>query len=150
MLLLQTIEQFNHEYVYFLEPIKNNIVKNGQFIRIIYSTDCVSLNGIYIAINFPFFVGNIFYNKIKCSFDPIKNEEWILKIQEIERTLLNKMKLQNKIPQYNIYEQIKNGTFKILLDDTENINEVKQIALKIAGVWETSSEFGLTYKFLTF
>ena len=33
---VKTIEQYNHDFVYFCEPIKNNIMSDGEFIRIIY------------------------------------------------------------------------------------------------------------------
>ena len=48
MNIIKNIEQYNEDNVYFLEPIKNNIMNNGNFIRIIYSTSLFVLNGIYI------------------------------------------------------------------------------------------------------
>ena len=47
MNIVKNIDQYNEDYVYFCEPIKNN----GNFIRIIYSTALFVLNGIYININ---------------------------------------------------------------------------------------------------
>ena len=46
MNLVQTIDQYNLNNTYFCEPIKNNVMPNGSFIRIIYSTNIVILNGI--------------------------------------------------------------------------------------------------------
>jgi len=51
MNIVKTIDQYNQDFVYFSEPIKNNIMNNGNFIRIIYSTPLFVLNGIYIAVN---------------------------------------------------------------------------------------------------
>jgi hypothetical protein len=50
MNIVKTIEQYNDDFVYFCEPIKNNIMNNGSFIRILYSTPTFILNGIYLSI----------------------------------------------------------------------------------------------------
>ena len=47
----QEIEQFNEKNIYFYDPIKNNIMNEGTFIRIIYSTPTFSLNGINFNIS---------------------------------------------------------------------------------------------------
>ena len=51
MNIVKTIDQYNQDFVYFNEPIKNNIMNNGNFVRIIYSTSLFVLNGIYIEVN---------------------------------------------------------------------------------------------------
>ena len=50
MNIVKTLEQYDDDCVYFCEPIKNNIMNDGYFIRIIYSTPLLMLNGIYISI----------------------------------------------------------------------------------------------------
>ena len=47
---------------------------------------------------------------------------------------------------YKIYEQIGNGNIKIFADNIEHISN--QFLLKIAGIWETEYNYGLTYKFI--
>ena len=51
MNIIKTIEQYNENYVFFFEPIKNNILNDGNFIRIVYSTPYFTLNGIYLLIS---------------------------------------------------------------------------------------------------
>jgi hypothetical protein len=51
MNIVKTLEQYDDDCVYFCDPIKNNIMNDGYFIRIIYSSPLFMLNGIYIAIN---------------------------------------------------------------------------------------------------
>ena len=67
MNIVKYLEQYKEDHVYFLEPIKNNIMNNGKFIRIVYSTSLFTLNGIYIH----FYINNTsidkYYNKYKCS-----------------------------------------------------------------------------------
>jgi hypothetical protein len=146
MNIVKYLEQYKEDHVYFLEPIKNNIMNNGKFIRIVYSTSLFTLNGIYIH----FYINNTsidkYYNKYKCSFDINQYKEFIEKIRIFEEGLIKKINITNKIPQHKIYEQFKNGNIKVFSDKSDKIGN--HFLLKIAGVWETATEYGLTYKFL--
>lgn len=146
MNIVKNIDQYNEDNVYFLEPIKNNIMNNGNFIRIIYSTSLFVLNGIYININFNYTSVDKYYNKYKCSFDVIQYRELIDKLRIIEEGLIKKISIFGKIPQFKIYEQLKNGNIKVFSETSDKIGNT--FLLKIAGIWETETEYGLTYKFL--
>lgn len=146
MNIVTTLEQYKEDYVYFLEPIKNNIINNGIFIRIIYSTSIFTLNGIYIDICIKCNTIDKYYNKYICSFDISKYKEIIDKVRIIEEGLINKLTVPGKTPQYKIYDQLKTGSVKVFSDAVEKINN--SFLLKIAGIWETEYEYGLTYKFL--
>ena len=50
MNIIQTIDQYNIKNVFYSDPIKNNIMSDSNFIRIIYSTSVVSLNGLTLLI----------------------------------------------------------------------------------------------------
>ena len=50
MNLVKKIDQYNEDNIFFCEPIKNTIMIEGTFIRILYSTFNVTLNGIYLFI----------------------------------------------------------------------------------------------------
>jgi hypothetical protein len=65
MNIVKNIDQYNEDNVYFLEPIKNNIMNNGNFIRIIYSTSLFILNGIYVNINLNCVSVDKYYNKYR-------------------------------------------------------------------------------------
>lgn len=144
--LVKNIEQYNEDYVYFCEPIKNNIMNNGYFIRIIYSTPLFILNGIYISLNINYSFVDKYYNKFKCIFDTTQYKELLETIYSIEDGLLKKINIIEKIPQHKISEQLKSGIVKVFSDTFENNNNV--FLLKIAGIWETDTEYGLTYKFI--
>ena len=67
-------------------------------------------------------------------------------IKVIEEDILRKVNITDKVPQYKIYEQLKNGNIKIF---SESIDKIKNtFLLKISGIWETKNEYGLTYKFI--
>jgi len=146
MNIVKNIDQYNEDCVYFYEPIKNNIMNNGNFIRIIYSTSLFVLNGIYINININYLSIDKYYNKYKCSFDTNQYRDLIDKLRIIEEGLIKKIGILGKIPQYKIYEQLKNGNIKVFSDTSDKIGY--SFLLKIAGIWETDTEYGLTYKFL--
>ena len=145
--LVETIEQYNEDYVYFCEPIKNNIMSDGEFIRIIYSTPLFVLNGIYLVININHTNIDKYYNKFKCTFDANQYKDTINSIRIIEEGLLKKVNIYGKISQHKIYEQLKNGNIKVFSESSDKINNT--FLLKIAGIWETENEYGLTYKFIT-
>ena len=147
MNIVKTIEQYKEDHVYFCEPIKNNIMDDGNFIRIMYSTPLFVLNGIYLCLNINYISIDKYYNKYKCTFDFNKYKDTIYDLQTIEDGILKKANIRGKTPQFKIYEQLKNGNIKIFSDNIEKINNT--FLLKIAGIWETEYEYGLTYKFIT-
>jgi len=146
MNIVKNIEQYNEDHVYFCDPIKNNIMNDGNFIRIMYSTPLFVLNGIYLFISINHLSIDKYYNKFKCTFDTYQYKDSIEKIRIIEHGILKKFNSYSKLPQYKIYEQLKNGNIKIFSDNIEKINN--SFLLKIAGIWETDTEYGLTYKFI--
>jgi hypothetical protein len=146
MIIVKNIDQYNEDHVYFCDPIKNNIMNDGNFIRIMYSTPLFVLNGIYLFISITHTSIDKYYNKFKCTFDVHQYMDIIDKLRSIEQGILKKVNIYGKAPQYKIYEQIRNGNIKIFSDNIEKINN--SFLLKIAGIWETEHEYGLTYKFI--
>jgi hypothetical protein len=146
MNIVKTLDQYNDDFVYFCDPIKNNIMTDAYFIRIIYSTPILVLNGIYTAININHITIEKYYNKYKCIFDVNLYKDLIDKLYTIEDNIIKKINIKGKIPQYKINEQLKNGSIKIFSDNIDKITN--KFLLKIAGIWETDMYYGLTYKFI--
>ena len=146
MNLVKNIEQFNTDYVYFCDPIKNNIMNEGNFIRILYSTNNFVLNGIYLIVTFNDILCEKYYSKYRCCFNVNTHIDTINSIKIIEEEILKKYESSNKIPQYKINEQLRNGNLKIFTD-IGNKSSCSFI-LKISGIWETEEKYGLTYKFI--
>jgi hypothetical protein len=144
MNLVKSINQYNEDNIYFCEPIKNNVMNEGKFIRILYSTHNIVLNGIYLLVHINDITCDKYYNKYKCNFNTLHNKDIIDNIKTIEENILRKIEIK-KIPQLKIYEQLKNGNIKLF-------NEVNKsfcsFILKISGIWETQFNYGLTYKFI--
>ena len=151
MNLVKNIEQYKLDNIYFCEPIKNNVMTGGNFIRILSSTSNIILNGILLNISINNVLIEKYYNKYKCSFDVNNYKDLINNLRNIEYDILNKYNIimktdKNKFPQYKIYDQIKNGNFKIFSENIDKVNNI--FLLKISGIWETETCFGLTYKFI--
>lgn len=145
MNLVKTINQYDNKSLFFCEPIKNNIMNDGNFIRILYSTENIVLNGIYLLIDLHDIVCEKYYNKFKCSFNILNHKDTIDYLKIIEEDILKKYK-SHKIPSYKIYEQLKSGYIKLYTDIGNKIT--CSFILKISGIWETQQNYGLTYKFI--
>ena len=145
MNIVKRIDQYDENNIFFCEPIKNNIMSDGNFIRIIYSTNTISLNGIYLLLNLNDITCEKYYNKYKCIFNTTLHKDIIENIKIIEENILKKYNIKNKAPQCKIYEQLKIGIIKLFNDIGNKPNG--DFILKIAGIWETTNSYGLTYKF---
>ncbi len=146
MNIVKKIDQYDEKYVFFCEPIKNNVMNDGNFIRILYSNNNFTLNGIYLLITLNDITCDKYYTKYKCNFNPATHKELILKLKNIEENLINKYNFEDKIAQYKIYEQLFNGNIKV----SNDIGSKSQcnLILKISGIWETQDKYGLTFKFM--
>jgi len=221
MNLVQTIDQYNDACIFFCDPIKNNIMDEGNFIRIIYSSNRFMLNGVYLLFTLKDVVCESYFNKFKCSFNTALHKPLIDRLKSIEEQLLRKysnktttqiqtpihssslqqpllllsagkkeeeratlceqpsamelveegeggeyeeqqeeeeeedgMDMDAKKPmQLKIHEQLRMGYIKLFAHSecshltNPSFMETAQFVLKIAGVWETDHNYGLTYKF---
>ena len=137
------MNQFDINNIYFCDAIKNNVVNEGLFIRLIYSTDFFVTNLLFTLYDV---VIEKFYNKYKCSFNIINNKNIIENILQIEEGILKNINIKNKIIQKSIYDQLRVGNIKIFSENIDKTNNYLFI-LKISGIWETDTHIGLTFKF---
>ena len=148
MSIIQKIDQYHLDSVYFCDSIKNNVMSNGNFIRILYCTPYFTMNGVYIHIKLSDINYEKYYQKYKCFFDLDKCSTLVTQINAIERNILSKISsvINDKTPQYKIAEQLSCGFIKIFCDIVPK-QPNSLFVLKISGVWETDTNYGLTYKF---
>lgn len=146
MNIAKRIDQYDNNSVILCDPIKNNIMTEGNFIRILYSTPNFTLNGIYLFITLNNITCEKYFSKFRCFFNILLHKDLLDNLQIIEESILNKYLSTDKTPQYKIYEQIKNGNIK-MFNDIGN-KSICSFILKISGIWETQNNYGLTYKFI--
>ena len=116
MNIVKTLDQYDENCIYFCDPIKNNVMNEGNFIRILYSTPTFVLNGVYLLIRLNDIIVEKYYNKYKCIFNVNNHKDIIEGVKTIEDNLLKKINVKNKFAQNKIYEQLKNGNIKIFSD----------------------------------
>ena len=121
--ICESLNKYEEKCIYFCDSIKNNIINDGNFIRILYSKSFVLLNGIYLYFSLNIQSVEKYYNKLKCNFNITYQSEIIEKIKTIEENILKKINL-NKIPQYKLFEQFKNGNIKIFNDFDQRRNQM--------------------------
>jgi hypothetical protein len=154
MYLTIPIDLYDDDYILFTNKKKNIILENSYFTKILYSSNFITINGLYIILNLTLLsVNNIFNNKyndknikyIGHLVDSIENNNIIIKLFNIEKNILknyNEYFDLNKTPIYTIYNSF-NGGIKIY----DKINKNSDIFIcRISGIWETSDKIGLTYK----
>lgn len=142
-----SMNQYDINNIYYCDSIKNNVVNDGTFIRLIYSTDYFITNGVNISVPFSDVTIEKYYNKYKCTFNVSNNRNNIESIYNIEKEILDKINTKSKIIQTKISDQLKNGNFKIFSENIDKQTNVQLFILKISGIWETDNYIGLTFKF---
>lgn len=129
------------------EKIKNTIINNGTFYKLHYSNHILSLSNILIHIDINKYKIIKNYNRYKVIFKKEEYNHIINKICLLEHVILHNLfdnSNTNKIANLNITTLLTSGYFKLSRYPREN----ETIALKISGIWETDSNYGLTYKFI--
>jgi len=137
--------------IHFLETKINNIMV-GDFTKLIYTNENMTLNGLYIHIELHL------NNTIKKLHDAPKqvvyfnnnshNKTIIHNLIQIENQLLNLYNLYkncNKRPKYILQQQLLSEFIQLYSESASNNN---CIVLKISGIWETDIAYGITYKFI--
>lgn len=141
--------QFNISNVYYTEPIQNIVMDNSKFIKLIYSNENVMISGLCLLLHLKNTIKEVYFKKIKFTYDINTNKEILSKIYDIESIILHKFGNQKK--QRNIlYETLSSGIIKLFPNNEPNANHnnTNSFILKISGIWENETEYGLTYKIL--
>jgi hypothetical protein len=117
---------YNINNIFFYEPVKNTVMDDSKFIRIIYSDEFVTLNGLYLKIN-------------------MNDKNTPNYLEQVERDILSKFTLNKNIVNKNKSIKIKDQLLFLL--GKNNLDS--KFLLKISGIWETNLTIGLTYKFIS-
>ena len=147
MNVVLSTSQFNKDYVHYQEPVRNTVMDDSNFIRIIYSNDLFALNGIFLQFSLYNAKIERYFAKYKCTFDYSDNRAIVSQLIRIEEDIIKLTAITNKRPAYKIREQLQGGGIKLFAN--ENDERVgNSFLLKISGIWETASEIGITFKFI--
>jgi len=115
---------YNINNVFFYDPVKNTVMDDSKFIRIIYSDENIILNGLYLKI--------------------------LLKDNDIVNSLEFVDSIENNILYKYNNNKVKINKLKDQLQYVIKKNAVNNMCiLKISGIWETDNLIGLTYKYIS-
>jgi hypothetical protein len=150
MNILINYNTYDANNVFFSEAIKNTIIDNSVFRRLVYTPDNYSLNSLHFMISIQNAVIKKYYNKYKCYINhTTSNQVEINKMLSIEKSILSRVDIKNKRPITQISDLLNQKHIKLfssnhLKDNYENF----RVVLKISGIWETEDTYGLTFKFI--
>ena len=154
MNLALNINKFTISNAYFLDT-KRNIIIDGNFTKMIYSTESFTMNGGYFL--FPIEINSLdrIITKYVIKFNPYgrKNQSIIQEFVKLELKILEYYKQMNgrscRIVN-SLSKQMFSGSMKIYRDYNNEFNgddlTDNRFILKISGVWETACDVGLTFK----
>ena len=141
-------DQYNIANIYFSEAIQNIIMENSSFIKLIYSSHNIMTSGLFLLVELKNTTKELYFKKIKITYDINANITTLTRLYEIESEILDKYN-SNKKQKKIIYETLSCGAIKIFPNNDEDIVKVNNsFILKISGIWENETEYGLTYKLL--
>ncbi len=146
MIISIPIQDFNKECIYFGDYIKNIVIQNSFFIRLFYSTEHLTINGIYIT--FPIAIESIeksYNNRIMCYYKQDENRKVFEKIMEMEEDIIKKINITNKTPEFSIRKLFLNNHIKIY-DQRKDYGKTVLFNCKISGIWDNGEHYGLTFK----
>jgi hypothetical protein len=136
------IDNIEENNIILKKPIKNQNNRYINYYKLIYSNSIFNLKYILLNLNFQnysiIFKSNI-YKLVLYNNDPLYD-----KLEHIEKTILT-------VLQKNINKKIHLKIKKELLEKEFIYNfthfpNLKQLFMKISGIWENHNEIGLVYK----
>ena len=141
-------DQYNIANIYYSEAIQNIIMENSSFIKLIYSNHNIMTTGLFLLVALKNTTKELYFKKIKITYDINANLTLLNRLYEIETEILEKYN-SNKKQKKIIYNTLSGGSIKIFPNSDEDIVKVNNsFILKISGIWENETEYGLTYKLL--
>ena len=146
MNIVLTLDKITINNIYYQQPIYNTVMENGEFIKIIYSDETVMINGLHILLPIKPIIIDKYYNKFKLTYDlKHSNSDIFKKIYNLENDILNKY-ISKKNKKTILYDML--NTSKHILYTTTEVCDKNNLIIKISGIWENETDYGITYKIL--
>lgn len=127
MNIVLNLDEISYENIFFNDSIKNTVIDNSTFVKLLYSNSDIVLNGIYIKVD----------------INKKNNNNIITNLNILEKHILTNFN-NNKLHNYKIKDQINHLITKLHISNKNTFSYM----LKISGIWETNTIIGLTYKFI--
>lgn len=139
---LLSIEDIYHHNLIFKLPIKNQNEEFIHFYKIIYSNTNFNLKYILLKLDYKDYelkFNNNYYLLCVNKYDP-----FFTKLQQLEYMILSSInKHINKTIICNCYKELIKKQYLYCFQKFPNL---KNLCLKISGIWENNNSIGLVYK----
>jgi len=132
----------------YLYPKKNTIM-DGEFTKILYSKEYVTLNGLYLCLPITLEKNNNYENHVRYIVNTSNNMSIVQDLKNLEINILNNFKIyakKQKLLELVLSKQLNTGCIRVY-HDHKNKKKNKYV-IKISGIWETEQKIGLTFKIL--
>jgi hypothetical protein len=159
-ILALQLQQFKIENLFFMEAVKNVIMKNGDFVKFLYSDEDCVMNSLYFEVPIIFTGIEKSFHKNKLVYDPYNstNISIIRELYSVEKAILDYYEHASKKTIYKISESVFHGNIHFVGgggatvggDDAAGAPPAAgtRLILKFSGIWENANEYGITYKFI--
>jgi hypothetical protein len=156
------LEEFDIHSISFGYRIKNNVIENNYFYNITYSN--VDFNMINIFLHFHIYDYTIEQSKsedkeIKRFFFKFNEKDtlnqYTVEYLKMMEELILKQAQVNKTPICKLYKQFQKGYFNVFRTEHKYLHmkmiqpkadENIIVYVKLTGIWENETEYGLVYK----
>ena len=155
-ILALSLHNYDSNYFYCLDS-KPNLIMNGNFTKINYTHPHFTMNGLFYSIPLASsFVENAAENTHFVHFDTTvsANKAILDSIIKLEYEILHNYAAaaalipNTKIMSRYMYKQLSKGKIKINGENTVIHSKNNKIVLKISGVWENETEYGMTFRWV--
>ena len=132
----------------YLYPKKNTIM-TGEFTKILFSKQNVTLNGLYFYLPFKVHEVNENSHIRQLIVSNQQNISLIHDLKEVEDVLLKNYMDYNHIKkkcENVLHNQLITNQIRVYRNNEKSIRN--KYVIKISGIWETRDKIGLTYKIM--
>lgn len=151
-ILTLQFDQFKIENLFFMEAVKNVIMKNGDFVKFLYSDEDCVMNSLFFELPIIFTGIEKSFHKNKLQYDPYNstNISIIRELYAVEKKILDYYEHTCKKPIYKISECVFQGNIHFIGNNQQMASAENPLRLivKFSGIWENANEYGITYKFI--
>tara|TARA_Y100000389_G_C17310332_1_gene437645 strand:+ start:282 stop:746 length:465 start_codon:yes stop_codon:yes gene_type:complete len=150
MYLVLEPEQVKAQYILTHAPVRNTVMHDSDFIRLLYSDGVIALNGLHVRARLRALRVEQYFNKFRCTLDIARSAREVQTISSLEQMVLEQAGIRNKRAVKRITEQLQQGSFKLFSESARSRHRSGSpvFVLKMSGIWETAEEYGVTYKFM--
>jgi len=143
MNIYHTVNNIDVNNITICNPIANKFSNYDKFYKILYNTNGMTINSIFLLVDIDSMHVSEEHKKYKLSFNIDDNV--IDKIKKMEIALLEKVNqfLQKDIVLNCNYNLLNN---KYIYSTNSISKKNKKIYIRISGIWESNNQIGLTTK----